>query len=485
MSELSLIDKTRANIREKHFTTLSGKGESGIYLFFSFDLVNSTQFKLLYATRWPLVIMWFYDLAISQLNSRLALPQVWKFIGDEVLFFTKLQTKADLFKALPAAHDASHAVTEILHNRFPETRELLAVKSTVWLARADTLPPRDIEEVRVDGAPCTARNIVVDGPMTSRLNHTDFLGPDIDIGFRISRHSLRSRTVVGADLAWLLYRFRGENSKIESQLRIVSYEVLKGVWAGRYYPIIWYEENWQTPARFLYDEQFTSKTVEKICKREFGPDSEIKTIEAIFSDSGRADEMENLANEIIRLQPSAAGAKPMREFSFGGYAELHCVAVCFSRDGKVLVAKRPDSKRRFSGKYEFGCGQLRFGESFKDCILRAYKDDFGVLIDFPPKLIPVDCFTINDLEESREIPGIIFFAIVNNPAEVEGKFSREKHSEVIWIDPTCPQLSESACVPGFLDTLDRAQKAFAEWQRLDVSNVTLKDHAPPPLTTAA
>jgi len=117
------------------------------------------------------------------------------------------------------------------------------------------------------------------------------------------------------------------------------------------------------------------------------------------------------------------------------YAEIHCVAVCFSATGAILAAKRPSTKRRFPNCLEFGCGQLRLGESFSDCLRRAYKDDFGVDLILPEPLMPISIYEIRDADEHRVIPGIIFIADIANDADVAKRFSQQKHSEIVWLDP--------------------------------------------------
>ena len=87
MASNELIERTRASIREHQFTTLLAKPQSGVYLFFSFDLVNSTQFKASHPDDWPVVVTRFYELITAELTTRLSSAIVWKFVGDEVLFF--------------------------------------------------------------------------------------------------------------------------------------------------------------------------------------------------------------------------------------------------------------------------------------------------------------------------------------------------------------------------------------------------------------
>src|SRR5437762_1050349 len=143
MSSNELIERTRASIREQQFTTLLAKPQPGVYLFFSFDLVNSTQFKASRPDHWPVVVTRFYELIIAELTTRVSSAIVWKFIGDEVLFFKQITHRQDLHIALPAAHDALLAAMEVLHKNFPLSRELLAVKGTAWIAEAQPIQPSD------------------------------------------------------------------------------------------------------------------------------------------------------------------------------------------------------------------------------------------------------------------------------------------------------------------------------------------------------
>jgi hypothetical protein len=73
-----------------------------------------------------------------------------------------------------------------------------------------------------------------------------------------------------------------------------------------------------------------------------------------------------------------------------------------------------------------------------------------------------DTFEIQDSAEHRVIPGIIFVAEVKNSADLEGQFSREKHTEVLWIDPASFYSSGEQCVPNFSRTLEKAAMAWRQ-----------------------
>ena len=456
-----LIEKARANIsvQKANFTTILKEPQSGVYLFFSFDLVNSTQFKAQHPSNWPIVVTRFYDFILEMLTTRLSSAIVWKFVGDEVLFYKKIAKNTDLHSALPAAYDALRATTELLHNNFPESRELLAVKGTVWIAEAEPVQPSAADKIEV-----SCRNIIVEtGRYPSNVTR-DFLGPEIDIGFRISKFALRQRLVVSAELACLLFR----ENKIGDQLRVVSFETLKGVWGGRHYPIVWYEKDWKKIAEtFLFDEHLISELAAKV-KQGLNDDALLKIVEKVFADLGRTEEVNRLVAAVEKAYKQIQSGPIEIEIPKDRYAEIHCVAICFSPDGQVLAARRPTTKRRFPDALEFGCGQLRLGESFNDCLRRAYKDDFGVDLKLRDHAVPVRTFAIHDEDEEREIPGIIFIAEILDMEIVMRNFSREKHSEVLWINPDNFKYSDHVCVPDFEVTL---RAAVEIWGKLNAETV--------------
>lgn len=452
MQETSLVEITKAHIRQKHFSTLLTPPTPGLYLFFSFDLVNSTQFKTSHPTKWVAVVSRFYELIENELSSRVDQIFVWKFVGDEVLFYKRVSKKDDLHKCLPAAYEALKATSQVLLKHFDYPGDSLAVKGTVWTAEAQRAQPSSSDDIN----PPT--NVIVETGGKSEKNR-DFLGPDVDVGFRISKFALRQRLVVSAELACLLYRERGNMREIEDQLRIVSYEILKGIWRNRHYPIIWYEPDWsKVPNSFLYDEPLLSPLA-KSAKDAPLENSSLKFVEKIFDDLGKKANIDILMDLLANAHLRPSSSEIEIEIPTDRHAEVHCVAICFNREGQVLIAKRPEGKSRFPNAWEFGCGQLRFRESFADCLKRAYFDDFGVDLDIPKPIVPIDTFEIDDQTQRRLIPGIIFIAEAPHAPELPLRIAHAKHSEVRWIAPENFNTSGLVCVPNFSETLKRAVAA--------------------------
>ena len=139
-------------------------------------------------------------------------------------------------------------------------------------------------------------------------------------------------------------------------------------------------------------------------------------------------------------------------------AEVHCVAVCFRDDGRILIALRPQSKRRLPNTWEFGCGQLQLHETFEDCLSRSYREDFGAELNVGKSLIPIRTYTIVDEDEKRRIPGVIFLAYISNHDAIRAK----RHTRIDWLDPKdVDSWDDSRCVPNFKETIQMAYEAYS------------------------
>lgn len=431
------------------------EASSSFYVFFSFDLVNSTLYKTINESGWPLVITKFFEAVEDGLKKRIDYVFLWKYAGDELLLYKKIESLDDLRGCVPRAHAVMAHTIDRLHDLFPDSRTILSVKTTVWCARVHEIPPADIYADRPANG---YRNLIVPQPGPPGREQLDFLGPDIDIGFRIANFAARRRLVISADLAYLLYKDRAENEGIERRLRIVGYERLKGVWGDRHYPVIWYEEDWNTvTSSFLYDEHHHNPIIHQL--REGREPEGLAHITKILEDLALKDRADELWTYVAALRPTP-GAEHVAEVvrgSASSLVEVHCVAVCFRDDGRALVARRSHDKRRFPGQWEFGCGQLSAFESFADCLRRAYHEDFGAELVIEDHPLPVSTYTIEDPAEGRHIPGIIFAVGIANPDDVKLR----KHIDIDWIDPERPDLRTSdGCVPNLEETLRHAAQVW-------------------------
>ena len=427
--------------------------QSSAYLFISLDLVNSTEFKSK-CEGWPALLESFYSNADHEVKK---IPDIqsWKFVGDEVLFYKKLRSIQDLEDALAKALTAVKTVSAQVRNaQLSDERARnaphLSVKGTAWIGKAATVPAgSNRNEIGAEH-----RNLVVPtrGPRDQPL--IDFLGPDIDTGFRVSKFARSNVLAVSAELARVLLK-KGSGRVIE-MLRIVGYRQLKGVWGNRHYPIVWLSDTWRSPNElFQYDEKFESELVAEaiVCATV---NLSCDALDRPFTEVGHEQFNQDLL-AIIDNDASNGASDALAEL----YAtdvlqlEVHAVAVCFRDDGKVLVGKRPVDKRVMPGKWEFGCAQLMPHKDFFDAMLSHYKSDFGASLEFPCR-DPIGHYFV---EESR-IPGVIFIARVANPDGLQEADWGKKHSEISWVDPACPGIDSADSVPEFLATLEKASSAW-------------------------
>ncbi len=209
---------------------------SALRLFLSADLAGSTAFKQSgKLDEWQKHFREFYRQLPALVDWRLAdtgpqglLLPVWKLIGDEIVFTTKL-TRWE--QAAAAVHIFRSAVTEYRRGIVAGTEGRLDVKCAGWTA----------------GFP--VGNIVV-APLQNQLPE-DYIGPGMDIGFRLVKAASPRRMFLSVELAWLLtlpQHRKGLRIHLSRGLD------LKGVAKGRTYPCIWLDNFRDAPKRSDADE---------------------------------------------------------------------------------------------------------------------------------------------------------------------------------------------------------------------------------------
>lgn len=199
-------------------------------LFLSVDMVGSTQFKATAVSRgaggWLEIFRSFFTNFPLMLAGQLAFEfldrdetpavDVWKVLGDEVIFTAQPASAEELAGILRVLLQTMRLYEANNFDKLP-----LRLKGTGWLADF------------------TEHNIVLEIPELSSGDatpHLDFIGPDLDLGFRLSKFARPASLVLSLDLVELLL---GAGNLSTIALYLVGREELKGVMFGRPYPIIW------------------------------------------------------------------------------------------------------------------------------------------------------------------------------------------------------------------------------------------------------
>lgn len=229
--------------------------EYRLRLFLSVDLVGSTAFKARvgetrkksgYAPVWVEVIKHFYQdfpLSLSRNYEKLAKvegenyvddrPNVWKTIGDEIVFCCKIRNRIHLKICLDAFFRTLRGYGLYLDNEQKEHR--LDVKATAWVA---AFPAPNIT-IALDSADKKLvfeelKDETLESEADKLPRNFDFLGKHIDTGFRITKFALPDQMVVSLELAFLL-------SEIYQDTLSYNYlgrHQLKGVLSDKPYPIV-------------------------------------------------------------------------------------------------------------------------------------------------------------------------------------------------------------------------------------------------------
>jgi hypothetical protein len=314
-----------------------GKNPSSVFLFFSVDLVNSTYFKTIHQSDWVPVFRDFYDIVSAQVIKSYINAKIWKYAGDEILFYVEAKCVDDVLRSPSVFYSAMKRAQAIFHNLHKFTECSLYMKGALWAAVAS--------DSRYTSSFNAMSNIY-----TTLATGLDFVGVDIDEGFRMSKNTSQGKLVIDPKIVYLLNKYTDQWQSltfngIRGNVRFVGFEVLKGIWEGRAYPVIWYCDNWDTRDMFLYDEYFSNPFAKEYTANKDGV-KEIGYITKIFKDLGflykKTDQIEAILTDTRIPVTGAAGAERK--------ADLHSATICFdAANERVFIVKNnaePDAKSK-------------------------------------------------------------------------------------------------------------------------------------------
>lgn len=459
-SEVSKILKTFQSennelIKEsKKDKDISQKQYSGLYVFISFDLVNSTQYKSI-EQNWPNLINGFYDqtaLELEKCDSTETL-NVWKYIGDEILFFGKVMDPNNLIRLPKDVMKVLNIVNEYIFNKFEESRGLLGIKATIWCAQ--------ITQFREDTDTKKRQNYLLEKRRINSYDNSDtppavvydFLGPDIDAGFRLAKQCARkNQVVVSAELSYLIMshiiKLTEEEQVLEfNKYRILDLVSLKGIWHGRQYPVIWYREQWEKGV-FEYDQSSEEYSFyrERYSKGDGNHFDTYSFLKYIMISIGKA-EINNKYSEII-TESTQDELLDLHPLAIKNPVEIHLVAVIFDKNGKVLLLKRGNKKSN-KDKFDFGCVNLKYNKEISYLLKEYYSKlldlnsgdaTIRIVSDEADNPIPVSTYTY-EKSTGNIVSGFIFSANVNTQISIDEEVLKEYgYSEYKVVDVNTEEL---------------------------------------------
>jgi hypothetical protein len=202
-------------------------------LFLSVDVIGSTEYKskLLIselseensAYNWRDFFVEFYDTFqesikewYTHFDEHDTLYKdfyLWKNLGDELVFIVEIKEEINIHKHL--------SVFKKSVKDFNKLDKELKVKGSAWIV-----------EIPVTNAVI----FTSDYKLSNNSENLDFIGPSIDIGFRISKFSSERAFVISVELAEILSR---KNICHRFIIFFDGEQVVKGVLKQNKYPIIW------------------------------------------------------------------------------------------------------------------------------------------------------------------------------------------------------------------------------------------------------
>jgi hypothetical protein len=407
-------------------TETQGKDLEGSYIFISYDLVNSTAYKSR-NPNWPEVFSFFMENCKKGIKTHFSDTlnvREWKRIGDEILFYIPHPLVSDVLHIPECTFRVLQNIIADLPRYNTDSDVQLSVKATLWAAFV-----RSEKEV-TDSKLFNIVTFIGDSPR--RI--LDFLGPDIDTGFRLAKYASPGKLVIDANLAWFFTKYADDpGCNAKKTMKIVAFEELKGVWNGRRYPIIWYHDDWDHIIdSFYYDEEFYSEIIRNIKDNPDKAIQDIDKLQKILSDVNMRKYAEELYNAIIDFSGKKITGITDQSLSFTKNAELHLVAVCINENNEILALKRSAQRSYLPNIWEFGCTYLHFQTDIKESLLIGYKDKLDITLYLEENLLPIASFSLN--KEGSEIPGYIYKAKIQKEHITKDNIVKnEKYSEYKWI----------------------------------------------------
>jgi hypothetical protein len=153
---------------------------------------------------------------------------LWKALGDELIYSFEISSRTQL-------HELVVCFLKVIRSFDLEdvSKKLIRLKGSGWVAG---FPVRN-RVVRFPGPQLYRRTDEGNCSEEHPYPRTDYLGPDMDTGFRIGDCGHPGFMVISMELAELLGETPDQLKKVRGD--VVGWKRLKGVWDGIPYPVIW------------------------------------------------------------------------------------------------------------------------------------------------------------------------------------------------------------------------------------------------------
>ena len=184
------IDALSNNEKRTERRLLNNKAD--VVLFFSFDIVNSTSYKTINYFGWAQVLNLLFKELREDVRNYINGSEMWRVLGDEAIFIIKIRDEEELREYISKIFGIMIATIYKLkkgkffksdHNfNMMKLQNILSLKTTAWIAAVNDVGDISNDDICQDNAD----NIFERYQSQEGYDIFEFLGNDIDTGFRIS-----------------------------------------------------------------------------------------------------------------------------------------------------------------------------------------------------------------------------------------------------------------------------------------------------------
>lgn len=441
----------------------------GVYVFASFDLVNSTKIKYR-ESNWLNLIKEL----IEQSSGEWFGLKFWKFNGDELLYYAEVTAINQLARILHQIYDKSLKLKDKLFKSMScdeslgFARDLVGIKTAVWIAYVSD--EKDALNAKLD------------------MDYIDFAGINMDEGFRMSKCAIQDKIVVDPKIALLIclvaeelydekYSKRDPDIQYDRQegflrtiddvfakfwidilkstnenivkpannelferekdlfkvvannFRIVGYEKCKGVWEERPYPIIWYSDNWDKSIESVkYDEIYNDKIVTKELINTYYHDYEqayLDTLKILKKIYDNVSAFSYVIKKILLECDFKIYSKDVLDKQYYALTYLYYTIVCINKkSGGVLAFLRSPYRGHLPGVWDFEQQKNAYTVDNTFTVTQIedrFKKNYGIKVkvvcdEHRNTVVPMDIHPI--YRRGKIHTGILCFAYVDEAADL-------------------------------------------------------------------
>lgn len=345
--------------------------QHNVTLFVSFDLVNATLYKTIHKDTWTVDISIILGNIIRTFTEKSSDGyRFWKSLGDEVIFTKNVPYVFEIQDILNEIYQEMVAInTAIASGELGGTASshVLSIKSTVWVAN-------------ISSTPDLADNFYTEYQINENQLQPEYLGTDIDAGFRIAKYTSSNRLLISFELAALFFKDQ-LLKRSRQRIHFLGVRSLKGIWEGVPYPIFMYHGNDKLSFGSSIEEESQPPT--EILQEYLTelPNRKATAPYEQYEEQIIAEFCENpvLNNKIQELFVVIKKQSFQSISALASRLRVHYSVLCCAQDGEVQKFMITTDHEGLTG---FGGAVMDHNLSYLDTIQLYYQEEFGLDLDF-------------------------------------------------------------------------------------------------------